>query len=255
MNMAIISFAITDIGKMRIANEDNFIVDDELGLYVVADGMGGQAAGDVASGMAVETILESIRETEATADTWTMEYDRSLSHGHNRLRVAMLAANDAIQSAAAADATKNGMGTTAVCTLVSNDQLQIAHIGDSRAYLFRQGELRQLTEDHTLVDEQVRQGILTSEQARNHPMRNIITRALGAGEETTIDHIDLQLKKDDVVLLCTDGLSGMIDDDLISETIAIGEGDLESISASLVRLANDHGGRDNITVVLLRYDD
>ena len=253
--MALTSFAITDVGKMRNNNEDNFIVDDELGLYVVADGMGGQAAGDVASQIAVDTILESIRETKETADTWTMEYDRDLSHGHNRLRVAMLAANAAIQEEAAADATKNGMGTTAVCTLAENDLMQIAHIGDSRAYLFRQGELQQLTDDHTLVDEQVRQGLITSEQARNHPMRNIITRALGASDHLAIDHIDLQLEKNDIVLLCSDGLSGMIDDELISETIAIGEGDLESTSSSLVRLANEAGGRDNITVVMLRYDD
>lgn len=253
--MAITSFAITDVGKMRKNNEDNFIVDDELGLFVVADGMGGQAAGDVASQMAVDTILASVRETAETADTWTMEYDRELSHGHNRLRVAMLEANAAIQNEAAADATKNGMGTTAVCTLAQNDLLEIAHIGDSRAYLYRDGELKQLTEDHTLVDEQVRQGLITSEQARNHPMRNIITRALGAGESMAIDHIDLSLQKGDVVLLCSDGLSGMIDDELIAETIAIGEGDIESVCSSLVRLANEAGGRDNITAVMLRYDD
>ena len=252
--MAIASFALTDVGKARKANEDNFIVDEELGLYVVADGMGGQAAGDVASTLAVEKIIESIRETAETADTWTMEYNRELSHGHNRLRVAMLAANSAIQDEAAADPTKNGMGTTAVCALARKASLEIAHIGDSRAYHFRDGELKQLTDDHTLVDEQVRQGLITSEQARNHPMRNIITRALGAGEEIFTDHLDLSLEKGDIILLCTDGLTGMVDDNIISETISIGEGDLESTGASLVRLANDNGGRDNITVILLRYD-
>jgi PPM family protein phosphatase len=254
--MSVEAFAQSDVGAVRKTNEDAYAIAPDLGFYLVADGMGGQAAGEVASSTAAKEILDFVRDSDAGEDrTWDDPYDRSLSHGHNRLHVAFLRANAAIRLAAADDAAKQGMGTTAVAGLISGNTLEIAHIGDSRAYLWRDGKLTQLTQDHTWINEQVENGLLTPEEAKGHPYRNIITRALGASRNLHVDHLDQPLQDGDIVLFCTDGLSGMIEDEEIATILNLGEGDLEETTASLIRTANDKGGMDNITVLLIRYSN
>lgn len=248
--------AITDIGNVRTANEDEFLVDQDLGLYLVTDGMGGQAAGDVASQLAVDEIVKFIRLTAEQSDiTWPLAYRNELNYDHNRLDTAFILANKKIFNEAVKDRTKRGMGTTAIGALHCKGLLQIAHVGDSRAYLLRDEELSQLTRDHSWVGEQMENGIISKEQAQKHPYRHVITRALGASPSILVDHIDVQLKKDDVVLLCSDGLTGMVSDEEIKTILTNAGKRLTSGAKKLVEKAKSNGGLDNITLILLAYTD
>jgi len=227
----------TDTGRQRNANEDAYFARPPL--FAVADGMGGAQAGEVASQLAAESF-EGVERGEESAETY--------------LRAIARTANARIHRLAEADSERSGMGTTLTAALVDGEEVGLAHVGDSRAYLFRGGELRLLTSDHSLVEELRRQGRLTDEQAEDHPQRSIITRALGPEREVEIDTMTYRAKPGDVYLLCSDGLTTMVSEERIAAILA-GAPSLEDAVSQLVREANEAGGRDNITVVAFRLEE
>jgi protein phosphatase len=227
----------TDIGRKRQNNEDSLLVDDRLGLYVVADGIGGQSGGEVASRMAVESLRDRVKGGEG---------------GSTALVAGFQAANNGILTAARATPALESMGTTMTALLVERDTVQVAHVGDSRAYLLRDGQLEQLTDDHGLVAEQVRAGLVTPDQARRSPYRHIITRALGMGTALQVDVRSVQVRRGDLFLLCTDGLTEMVGDEMLAGILSGRRPD--EAADQLVAAANANGGVDNITVVVVRFD-
>src|ERR1700759_875794 len=227
----------TDTGRQRRDNEDNAFV--RAPLFVVADGMGGAQAGEVASQLAVEEFHETLPDEGSAEERLT-----------NRIR----AANRRIYDLSRTEHEHAGMGTTLTAAYLDDDHLAVAHVGDSRAYIFRDGELTRLTQDHSLVEELVRQGKLTEEQAPEHPQRSIITRALGIEGDVEVDTWSYPMRAGDVVLLCSDGLTSMIGEDQIVRILAA-EPSLDRAADDLIGAANDAGGRDNITVVLFRLED
>lgn len=227
----------TDTGRQRNANEDSLF--SRAPVFAVADGMGGAQAGEVASRLAVEVF-----EPEPADGVGPEAYLRGTVQEANRL----------IFEHAQGDASRSGMGTTLTAAIVSGDEVSFGHVGDSRAYLYRDGELSQLTNDHSLVEELRRQGKLTRDQAADHPQRSVITRALGPEPQVAVDTMTVRGRQDDVYVLCSDGLTTMISDDELASILARSE-DLDTAARSLVRAANDRGGRDNITVVLFRLED
>jgi len=239
----------TDVGKVRAGNEDDLRVcrSDECpdgidALLVVADGMGGHAAGEVASQTTVETVVSYL--TQET-DTIASMLDAQLL---DLMQEALKRANSEVLSKAESSPEMHGMGTTCTVALLRGDHSYIAHIGDSRAYLFREGELERLTRDHSFVEEQVERGALTSEEARVHPRRNVITRAIGLGTDIDVDTYTAKLRSGNRILLCSDGLNSMISDEDICSILK--EGDPQATSEKLVDAANDAGGSDNITVIV-----
>ena len=228
----------TDVGRVREGNEDSYLADAPL--FVVADGMGGHVAGDVASATAVDVIKERASDV-------SMDDPQSLS-------TLLRQANRAIYQKARSDPSLKGMGTTCTLVLIDGARAQIAHVGDSRAYLLRDGALSQLTEDHTLVGRMVKEGRLEQEEARHHPQRNIITRVLGVDADIDVDLQPLELRVGDRLLLNSDGLTGMIDEAQIEEVLT-SESDPQQAADRLVELANEAGGEDNITVVLVEITD
>jgi protein phosphatase len=248
--------ARTDLGRKRTLNEDSYVVAPEHGLFVVADGMGGHAAGEVASAMAVQTMGQFFEATNTGEEiTWPFEIDENLPIQANKLKTAIRLANRQIHRSAIEQHRLEGMGTTIVGVAVVPDQslLCIGHVGDSRAYLIREGELWGLTTDHSWVNVQVMLGQITEEEARYHPMKNIITRALGTKEDVEVDISVRELYPGDYILLCSDGLSGMVDEKDILQSVLARKEDLEKTTEDLIRRANAHGGDDNITVVLLHF--
>jgi serine/threonine protein phosphatase PrpC len=246
--------AISDVGRKRSANEDSYFADPELNLFVVADGMGGHAAGEVASKIAVESIQEFIRFTNNDNDiTWPYEFDESLSMSGNRLKTAIQSAHSKVLEATSQKKEFQGMATTVVSILVSDKKAQVAHVGDSRAYLVREDKLIQLTSDHSWVNEQLRTGAITSQQARNHPYRNIVTRALGGPNPVDVDVSEEPLQENDIILLCSDGLNTMITDEEILNIINRNKDDLERACQELIDTANQNGGEDNVTAILVKY--
>jgi len=242
----------TDVGRKRSHNEDNYALFDELGLYIAADGMGGHAAGEVASLIAVERLREFIDATSNTDDiTWPFERDPALERAANRLVVAIKIANKAVRDSALENAEREGMGTTVAAALVEGNRIHIAHVGDSRVYRLDASGLVRLTHDHSLVEEQLRAGIIDEEAAKTHPMRNIITRALGVRDEVQVDVSSHELSTGDAYLLCTDGLTGMVEDVVISNVLAGMKDEPAAAVDELVRLANENGGTDNITAVVI----
>jgi serine/threonine protein phosphatase PrpC len=230
-------FEKSDTGRQRRANEDSFFV--RAPLFVVADGMGGAQAGEVASRLAAEAFARGLPDDGSS---------------EQRLEARVREANSRIYEVSQADRALNGMGTTITAAYLDGDELALAHVGDSRAYLLRGGELTRLTRDHTLVEELVRRGELTEEEAAEHPQRSIITRALGPEPDVEIDLHTHRVRAGDVLLLCSDGLTGMIGEDDVAEILA-GAPRLADAGRALVEAANDAGGRDNITVVLFRLEE
>lgn len=226
--------AKTDVGLVREANEDSYLVDTPL--FVVADGMGGHIAGDIASATAIELI--SAHAGDASADD------------PGSLAVLIKEANLAILKKAESDPQLSGMGTTCTLVLFDAETAHIAHVGDSRAYLFRNGELEQLTDDHTLVGRLVREGKLRPEEAAHHPQRSVITRALGVDDEVHVDLSAIDIGEGDRVLICSDGLSSMVEPAQIAEMLE-SESDPQQAADRLVSLANSAGGEDNITVIVV----
>jgi len=250
--MHIESRSVTDVGRKRQRNEDSYVSNDEVGLYVVADGMGGHTHGDVASRIAVETIDEFVQLTSGDADiTWPHGIDVGLSLNANRLKTSILFANQRLLDHARKEVECEGMATTVVAVLVEGGVAEIAHVGDSRAYLIRDGKMQLLTSDHSWVNEQVQSGVIDQKQARNHPLRNVVTRALGGKPELEVDIQALELASDDRLLLCSDGLTTMLEDSEILGIVLDGGGSVGQADP-LVDAANRNGGEDNTTTILLR---
>jgi len=248
--MRICAAGKTDVGCVRKHNEDSFLADTDLGLFVVADGLGGHAAGEIASQIVVDTVARFVGDTLEKDRTWPMEYDPSLSYDGNRLKVAMLLSDRAITEDIRRNPERETMGSTVVASLLHGPRVTLAHVGDSRAYLLSPEGIRQVTRDHSWVAEQVTNGILTPAEARVHPFRNVITQALGNGGDLEIEVQDLELAKTERLLLCSDGLSGMIGDKQIWDIVAQ-SGNLQVAVESLVLTAREHGGEDNITAILI----
>ena len=238
------TFSITDIGRKRKVNQDFVYSSERLvgplpNLFLVADGMGGHNAGDYASRLAVETIVE---RSSGSLET-------------NPLRVldeAVHSANGLVRQRAQEAPELQGMGTTVVAAVIDGRELYVANVGDSRLYIVNSGEIRQITKDHSWVEEMVRRGGIGKAEARNHPDKNIITRAVGAEETVRIDFFQVLLQEGDVILMCTDGLTNMLEDEEIRMTLD-GARDIVEKAQGLVRAANERGGRDNISVVLIEF--
>lgn len=238
----------SDVGRVRTSNEDSFGYDQRLGVYVVCDGMGGHAAGEVASRIAVDTVLAYFRDQEP------MAADASLIDapmGARLLADAVNKANESILEYADANKATSGMGTTLVAARFCDGKFTIAHVGDSRIYLFREGALVQLTEDHSFVMEQVRRGVLTVEEAKHSAAQHIITRALGTGDDSPPDLAEFPAQEGDVLLLTTDGILRHVTDPEI-KTILAQIPSLQLACDTLVDAANEDGGEDNSTCMLLR---
>lgn len=242
-------------GRRRPSNEDSYCARPDLGLFVVADGMGGHVAGEVASRVAVDAIAAFVTDT-AGADrhrTWPFPFDPQVSVEANRLRCAFRLANRRIADEMATAETLRGMATTASAVLVTDSRASVAHVGDSRVYLLRGGDLGQVTRDHSWVEEQVRAGAMSASDARHHPWRNVVTRALSGGDDPEIDVADVTLEAGDRWLLCSDGLYGVVNDERIKAILSGGE-PLQTVCDRLVDEANRAGGPDNITTLLLQVD-
>jgi serine/threonine protein phosphatase PrpC len=247
------AFGRTDVGRRRKVNEDSFLVSPETRLYAVCDGMGGHNAGEVASRMAIETISAFISRSAVEKEiTWPWGLDAGLSFDANRLKTAIRLANARVFQAADNREELTGMGTTVVTALVSGDVITIGSAGDSRCYLARDGQLAQLTRDDSWVSAALGEGILNSDDVERHPLRNVITKAVGARDAIDLDVLEHDLKPGDLVMLCSDGLHGMVSDQEIGRILLASTGSLEEASSRLVEGANAAGGRDNVTVVLLR---
>src|SRR5262245_2715418 len=247
------AFGRTDVGRRRKINEDSYLVSPESKLYAVCDGMGGHNAGEVASKMAIETIEAFIERSGVEKEiTWPWGLDANLSFEGNRLKTAIRLANARVFQAADNREELTGMGTTVVALVLSGQGMTIASAGDSRCYLVRGGELKQLTRDDSWVSAALGEGILNSDDVEHHPLRNVITKAVGARDTIDLDVVEHDLKPGDVVMLCSDGLHGMVNDEEISKILLGGDLKREEASAKLIEAANEAGGRHNVTVVLLR---
>jgi len=244
----------TDVGMKRRRNEDVFVIDADAGMYLVADGMGGHAAGEVASRVATDEILRAFKEGPSDADeTWPEHWDPGLSATANLIVDAIVAGHHRVTLAMDKDADLKGMGTTVVVAvhLPGEGKIVICHVGDSRAYRYRRGGLALLTNDHSWVHEQVEAGFLTEEAARTHPLKNVVTQALGGNSEPKVGVLEVEIDKDDIYLLCSDGLNSMLTDGEIAAVLETG-GSLDETCTRLISEANERGGNDNISVVLIR---
>jgi protein phosphatase len=251
------SFAVnSDPGLRRNSNEDSYCTRPDLGLFVVADGMGGHVAGEVASRVAVEAIQIFIQET-AGADknrTWPFPFEPALSLEANRLKAAFRLANRRIATTIADSHDLRGMATTASALLTGPDGACVAHVGDSRVYVLRDDRLEQLTHDHSWVEEQVRAGTMSPTAARQHPWRNVVTRALAGGEDPEVDVTQVRPAKPERYLLCSDGLFSVVSDGQIAALLGDRTMPLDEVCRRLIEAANAAGGPDNITALVLEVD-
>lgn len=250
--MKVQSCGITDIGRKRQKNEDSYLVNDHIHLYVVADGMGGHVGGEFASKIAVSTVEEIIKgldKAEAYKASYLYSEPAQDNPQQETLRDAISKAGSKICQKAIEEPELKGMGTTATVLLLDNYTAHLAHVGDSRAYLVREGQIKQITEDHSLVNEQVKSGLITEAEAKTHQLKNIITRSVGVQEEVEVDTVLVAAKAGDTFVLCSDGLSNMTEDQEICEIVA--KNDPETAARTLVDLANQRGGDDNITLILV----
>ncbi len=243
--MRLHAHGMSDVGRRRDTNEDAYVLEPRLGLFAVADGMGGHAAGEVAAQLAIETL----REVLAPDDGKGRDARGDLPA---RLQAAVLEANRRICESILEHEERRGMGTTLVALLAADERAVIGHVGDSRAYLLRGRQLHRLTTDHSWVHEQVRMGLLTEDAAERHPMRNIITRALGSRATVSTDLTEQRLETGDIVLLCSDGLNTMVTDEEIRDLLSAHAEDPGAACRALVGAANERGGEDNTTVIVAR---
>jgi serine/threonine protein phosphatase PrpC len=250
MTLAVEVAGKTDVGCVRSNNEDNFGYDSRYGIFVLCDGMGGQAAGEVASKMAVDTLLNYFRRITLAEAPGNGNSDRSTGNA-KALEEAIRLANRSIYEAGTGQMGRAGMGSTIVAALVRGHSLSIGHVGDSRIYLIRQGTIQQLTRDHSLVMEQVRLGYITQEQAEKSELQNVILRALGAENEVEPDIEDLVAMPGDTLLMSSDGLTRHVHDDEILAIVSSSK-KLEDACSQLIQAAKERGGDDNITCLLLR---
>jgi serine/threonine protein phosphatase PrpC len=255
--LQIASGGVTNVGRVRANNEDCFRIVEPLNLFVLSDGMGGEAHGEIASALAVETIVKHCMapETPEDKDATVVFGDApaTWSEKTRRLSNAVHLANKNIHESAEQNPEQHGMGATVTAMWIDDAKLSLAHVGDSRAYLLRSGSLQQLTSDHSLVAEQVRRGILTPAEAERSEMQSVLLRALGAHAEIEVDAEEQPLFGRDVLLLCSDGLTRMVTEPEIAGTLQ-SEPDPAKAAGRLVDLANDQGGADNITVIVVRVD-
>jgi protein phosphatase len=248
-------FGATDVGRRRKNNEDYFGIFEEDKLFIVADGMGGHAAGEIASSTAVQAVAEFVALTAKETDiTWPWGVDPNLSLVANRLKTAIRFGNQKVLDLSLTQADYEGMATTIVGVLMEDATAHIAHVGDSRLYLINGDGIKQVTVDHSWVLEQVALGVLTHEQARSHPLRNVVTRAIGAAPDLTVDVSSHPMAVGDALLLCSDGLSGMVVDAGL-EKIVRANADPRKAADLLLAEANAHGGEDNITVLIVKRDE
>jgi protein phosphatase len=242
---------ITDVGQRRDHNEDAFLVEEPLGLFIVADGMGGHAGGGTASRLAVETIHAAVQHArEAEPEVFGAGKGVEDSALPDVLREAVEEACAVIFRTAQADPELAGMGTTVTAALVDGPTAFVAHVGDSRCYLLREGRIYQVSEDHSLVNEQLKAGAISPDEAKHSRFKNIITRSVGFEQQVQVDLMGLELEAGDALVLCCDGLSNLVDDPEILHIV--GESSLDVAPGRLVALANDRGGDDNITVIVIR---
>jgi protein phosphatase len=242
------SAARTDVGMKRDHNEDSFLVNEDLGLFVVCDGMGGHAGGETASRLAVQTIEKELISAKLRPDDpFSANGPLADSPLAGALREAVEGACAAVFRTSRANPELAGMGTTCISLVVHGDHAIVGHVGDSRAYLIRDGQVWQLSEDHSLVNEQVRAGLLTADEARHSRLKNIITRSVGFEEDVLVDVIGVETRAGDMFLLCSDGLSNLVENEEIRDALA--QADLGEVPTVLIDLANARGGDDNITVV------
>jgi PPM family protein phosphatase len=244
---------LSDRGLKRSHNEDSLSVVPDLGLFIVADGMGGHNAGEVASRQAIESIVEFLRDIPSDSDTWPIPPNSNLNDMENRIVGAVKLANRDVCKLSMEHPEYHGMGTTLVGMLLDppNEQISIAHVGDSRAYRLREGKLAKITLDHSWVEEQLQRGIITPEEAKNHRWKNVITRALGNKLDVEVEVQSSDVRPGDLFMLCSDGLSGMVEHEEL-ERIALTYPDLEECAQQLIRGANENGGHDNISLILVR---
>lgn len=246
----------THVGMKRSHNEDNFFLLAEENLYIVADGMGGHASGEVASQIAVETLANFFIDTSRDKEiTWPFKEDRSLSYDENRLVTGVKLANRRVYETAQSDPRYRGMGTTIVALVCGATGAFMCHVGDSRGYVIRNGGIEQLTDDHSLLNDYLKVHKLTDEEIEHFPHKNVIVRALGMKEAVVVDVFRLDPKPNEIYLLCTDGLSGMITDPDMLQIVSEGGHDLEKTCQSLIAKGNANGGVDNITVVLVEFSE
>jgi len=242
----------TDVGLARDHNEDAIGCDENIGLAVLADGMGGHRGGEMASAITVSTVLESV--TEKIKNLKPGETDEATGYSLESLAVheAIALANKNVHDSSEANSQYRGMGTTVVVTLFYDNRFTVAHVGDSRLYRLRDLELEQITRDHSLMQELIDRGFYTPEQARNSLNKNLVTRAIGIDENVQIDIQEDIAMVNDIYLLCSDGVTDMIEDELIKNAMLDNENDLENAAAEIIRLANEHGGKDNISALLVK---
>jgi protein phosphatase len=242
----------THTGMVRAHNEDSIGTDVNVGLAVLADGMGGYNAGEVASGIAVALISKEMRETVLRIPPYETDGENGEMMATRILRTVTAKANASIYQAANSQPQYAGMGTTLVVALLCDDHICVAHIGDSRLYRLRDGGLAQLTRDHSLLQEQIDSGMITKEMARRSQNKNLVTRAVGIEPEVEADVSTFEVKEGDMFLLCSDGLNDMVEDEDIHLTLTSLCSNLSLAATQLVQMANDNGGRDNISVILIR---
>ncbi len=248
----LLSHGKTDVGLLRDHNEDAIGCDENIGLAVLADGMGGHRGGEMASAITVSTVLETI--TERLKKVKSGETDDETGYSMESLAVhdAVTLANKNVHDSSAANAQYRGMGTTIVVTLFYDNRFTVAHVGDSRLYRLRDMELEQITRDHSLMQELIDRGFYTPEQARNSLNKNLVTRAIGIDANVQIDIQEDIAMIDDIYLLCSDGVTDMIEDHLIKSAMLENENDLDKAASEIIRLANEHGGKDNISALLIK---
>jgi len=243
----------TNVGRKRNHNEDNFAIYADFGLFLVADGMGGHASGEVASKMAVDSLHDFFAQTADDPErTWPYKMDRSKGYEENRMITGIKLANLRIYETAQRDSKKRGMGTTFAGLFTANDGIYVAHVGDSRVYRHRDGKLEMLTEDHSLLNDYIKMKRLTEEEIANFPHKNVIVRALGMKDTVKVDTRFEVPKLNDTYVVCSDGLAGPVTDEEINEILNEYK-DLKECSAKMIERANEHGGPDNVTCVLVRW--
>ena len=253
--MKLASAGRTHVGMKRAHNEDSLRLFREENLFIVADGMGGHASGEVASQMSVETLAEFFRSTSEDDEiTWPYKMDKGRKYEENRVTTGIKLSNRRIYESAARDRKLKGMGTTLVVAFFVNDLCYVGHVGDSRVYRFRDQTLTQLTEDHSLLNDYIKMRQLTPEEIEAFPHKNVIVRALGMKETVQVDVMNERPEKGDVYLLCSDGLSGMITDPDMEAMLRTSD-DLDELCDKLIDRANENGGTDNITVILVRCEE
>jgi protein phosphatase len=245
-------FGLTDVGRVRDHNEDAIGSDADLGIVVLADGMGGHRGGEVASAITVNTVLETLADRLKSINSGAIDEETGYHPQSIAVHEAVIEANEAVFASSSENAQYQGMGTTVVVLLFHDQHMTVAHVGDSRLYRYRDGVLEQMTRDHSLMQELVDRGFYTDDQARNSTNKNLVTRAIGVDPTVEIDILEDAVQADDIYLLCSDGLTDMLEDDVIRNTINDNSDDLEKIASELIRQSNESGGNDNISAILAR---